>query len=65
MKARALYWELVEDPAQRQRRAEAVRFVYALVDPLGWDARRMDPAWSTVIGRRVKAPRLGSRSEVA
>lgn len=37
---RELYWELVDTPDQRRRRALALRLTYALVDPDGWDARR-------------------------
>ena len=38
---REMYWELREEPEQRQLRAVRLRLTYALVDPQGWDARRL------------------------
>jgi hypothetical protein len=40
---REMYWELLENEPQRRRRARALRAIYALVDPKGWDARRHYP----------------------
>lgn len=36
-------WTLRENQEQRRRRARAVRAIYAMVDPAGWDARRHFP----------------------
>jgi hypothetical protein len=38
---REMFWELVEDEGQRRKRALLLRLIYALVDPTGWDARRL------------------------
>lgn len=34
-------FELREDEEQKARRAVVLRAIYALVDPAGWDARRL------------------------
>lgn len=41
LKPRELFWELREDDAARRLRARVLRAMYALVDPKGWDARRL------------------------
>lgn len=38
---RGLFWELADNGAQRKRRAKLLRAFYALVDPDGWDAKRL------------------------
>lgn len=40
MSERPLYWELRETQEQRRKRGRAIRAIYAMVDPGGWDARR-------------------------
>lgn len=41
LRPRELFWELAENEAARRRRARILRAMYALVDPAGWDARRL------------------------
>lgn len=41
MKPREMFWELKETLEQRQVRAQLLRAFYAMVDPNGWDARRL------------------------
>ena len=41
LKPRELFWELRENEAARRRGARLLRAMYALVDPKGWDARRL------------------------
>lgn len=41
LRPRELFWELAENEAARRRRARILRAMYALVDPTGWDARRL------------------------
>ena len=40
---RTMFWELRETETQRRQRARAIRAIYTLVDPKGWDARRHYP----------------------
>ena len=36
-------WDLKEDPEQRKLRARKLRWVYAMCNPLGWDAHKLSP----------------------
>lgn len=38
---REMFWDLLENDDARQLRAVRLRLAYALVDPQGWDARRL------------------------
>lgn len=55
-KPREMFWDLLETDEQRQARAARTRLLYALVDPRGWDARRLAgvdvaAAWRLTCGR--------------
>lgn len=55
-KPRELFWELRETEEQKRARAARTRLLYALVDPRGWDARRLGAvdvaaAWRLTCGR--------------
>jgi hypothetical protein len=38
-------YELRETEVQRRQRAKIIRALYALVDPHGWDARRLSTSY--------------------
>jgi hypothetical protein len=40
-KPREMFWDLLVTEEQRAERARALRALYVLADPRGWDARRM------------------------